>query len=63
MRAPVVVGVNVTLIVQLADAASVAPQVFVCAKSPDARTLAILRTPVPVFCSVSACAALVVATC
>ena len=63
LRAPATVGVNVTLMVQLADAASVAPHVLVCAKSPDATILAILSTPVPVFCSVSACAGLVVATC
>ena len=33
-RAPVVVGVNVTLMVQLVPAASVEPQPFVCEKSP-----------------------------
>ena len=32
--APLAVGVNVTLIVQFAPAATLAPQVFVCAKSP-----------------------------
>jgi hypothetical protein len=34
LRAPVAVGVNVTLIVQLAPAATLAPQLFVWAKSP-----------------------------
>jgi hypothetical protein len=34
LRAPVAVGVNVTLIVQLAPAAKLVPQVFVWPKSP-----------------------------
>src|SRR5437588_244022 len=34
LRAPVAVGVNVTSIEQLAPAARLAPQLFVCAKSP-----------------------------
>ena len=34
VRVPVAVGVNVTLMVQLAPAARLAPQLFVCAKSP-----------------------------
>ena len=33
-RVPVAVGVNVTLIVQLAPAATLEPQLLVCAKSP-----------------------------
>ena len=33
-RVPAAVGVNVTLRVQLAPDATLAPQVFVCAKSP-----------------------------
>src|SRR5260370_24077594 len=68
-RAPVAVGVNVTLILQFAPAASigiagligqaVAP-VLVHAKSPDAAMEVIVRGPVPVFVSVTVCAALVV---
>jgi hypothetical protein len=34
VRVPAAVGVKVTLIVQLAPAATLDPQVFVCAKSP-----------------------------
>src|SRR5439155_21127861 len=34
VRVPVAVGLNVTLIVQLDAAATLVPQVFVCAKSP-----------------------------
>src|SRR5256712_484762 len=34
LRAPIAVGVNVTSIEQLAPAARLAPQLFVCAKSP-----------------------------
>ena len=34
LRVPVAVGVKVTLIVQAAPAAMLAPQVFVCPKSP-----------------------------
>jgi len=63
VRVPVAVGVNVTLIMQFAFAASVAgsvPHVFVCAKSPDAAMELIVRGPVPVFVSVTGCAALVV---
>jgi hypothetical protein len=66
-RAPVAVGVNVTLITQFAPAASVAgligqavAPVLVCAKSPDAAKEMIVRGPVPVFVSVTVCAALVV---
>jgi hypothetical protein len=66
-RAPVAVGLNVTLIVQFAFAASVAGltgQVFVCAKSPAFAP--VIETPViviaalPEFVSVMVCAALVV---
>jgi hypothetical protein len=71
-RAPVAVGVNVTLIVQVFDPAVAgkvagaigqadAP-VLVCAKSPDAAMEMIVRGPVPVFVSVTVCAALVVLT-
>src|SRR6202171_3635396 len=68
MRVPAAMGVNVTLIVQLAPAASgvaggvigqgVAPAL--AAKSPDAAMEMIVRGPVPVLVSVSVCAALVV---
>ena len=34
LRVPIAVGVNVTSIEQLAPAARLAPQLFVCAKSP-----------------------------
>jgi hypothetical protein len=64
VRVPVAVGVNVTLIVQLALAANVAgsvPHVFVSAKSADAAAMEmIVRVAVPVFVSVTVCAALVV---
>src|SRR5260370_22729444 len=66
-RAPAAVGVNVTLIVQFAFAASVAgaigqavAPVLVAAKSPDAAMELIVRGPVPVFVSVTVCAGLVV---
>jgi hypothetical protein len=66
-RAPVAVGVNVTLIVQFAFTASVAgligqalAPVLVPAKSPEPAMELIVRGPVPVFVSVTVCAALVV---
>jgi hypothetical protein len=64
VRAPDAVGLNVTLIVQFAFAASDAGHVFVCAKSP--RLVPVTVTPeivnaaVPVFVTVIACAGLVV---
>src|SRR6202171_938894 len=69
MRVPAIVGVNVTLIMQLAPAASdvaggvigqADAPVLVCAKSPDAAMEMIVRGPVPVLVSVPGCAALVV---
>lgn len=48
LRAPVVEGVKVTLIVQLAPAASVVPQLFVCAKSPVMLIPVIVSAAVPV---------------
>src|ERR1700682_5807814 len=69
MRVPAAVGVNVTLIVQLAPATSgvaggviglADAPVLVCAKSPDAAMEMIVRGPVPVLVSVTVCAALVV---
>ncbi len=50
-------GVNVTLILQLAPGTKMLPQVFVCAKSPlfvpAIRMLAIVRGAVPEFCRVT----------
>ncbi len=47
-------GLNVTLMVQLAPTATLLPQVFVCAKSPlfvpATRMLVIARGAVPEFC-------------
>ena len=63
-RAAVTVGVNVTLIVQLAPAPRLAPHVFVCAKSPGlvpARPiLLIVSADVPVLDTVTIWAALAV---
>src|SRR5580692_4228285 len=52
LRAPVVVGVNVTLIEQDMVAASVAPQVFVSAKSPELAMDMIFRVTLPLFFNV-----------
>ena len=66
VREPVAEGVKVTLIVQLAPAATLVPQVFVCAKSPllvpVTAMLVMLSAAVPLFVSVTVCAALVVPT-
>ena len=51
-RAPVAVGVNVTLIVQVIPAASDVPHVFVSAKSPEPVIEAIFSTRLPLFFSV-----------
>jgi hypothetical protein len=59
VRAPAAVGVNVTLIVQLAPTASVVPQLFVCAKSPLAVMELIVAAVVPLFDRVVDCAAVV----
>src|SRR5258705_114725 len=59
---PVVVGVNVTLMVQFAPAATDAPQVLLCAYCVLATMLVILSAAVPVFVSVTLCAALGVST-
>src|ERR1017187_1994176 len=48
-RAPALVGVKVTEIVQLAPAATEEPHVLVCAKSPEAATCVIASAAVPVF--------------
>ena len=64
--APVAVGLNVTLMVQLAAAARLEPQVFVCAKSPLLLPVTVMlvkvNEAVPVFLSVIVLAALVVDT-
>ena len=59
VRAFGVVGVNVTVMVQLAPAATVEPQLLVWAKSPLLVMLVMLRVRKPVFVSVTVCAALV----
>src|SRR5947199_376563 len=63
VRAPVAVGVNVTVMAQFAPAASDAPQVVVRAKSPVAAMPVMLNAALPVFESVTVCAALVVLIC
>src|SRR5260370_9051623 len=62
VRLPDAVGVNVTLMVQLAPAATELPQVLVWAKSPLAETLVRFSEALPVLESVTDCAALVVPT-
>jgi hypothetical protein len=57
-----VVGVKVTLIVQVAPAARVAVQLFVCAKSPEALIWLMLNIPSPLLVSVTGWAALLVPT-
>jgi len=51
---PMVVGVKVTFIVQVLDAARLLPHVPVCAKSPVTTILAIVRVAVPVLLRVTA---------
>src|SRR5438132_1358562 len=70
LRVPVVVGANVTLMVQEAPAAKVfglIGHVFVWAKSlalvPPRPIVLMVRAAVPLFLSVTVCAALVVPTC
>src|ERR1700683_356416 len=60
VRVPPVVGVNVTWIVQLEETATLAPQLFVSPKSPDAEMLEIVSGAEPLFVSVTGCGALVV---
>jgi hypothetical protein len=62
LRVPVAVGLKVTVIGQLAPAASVLGQVLVWAKSPLAVIDVIVSGPVPVLLSVTVCGALVVPT-
>jgi hypothetical protein len=62
VRAPTAVGVKVTETMQLAPAATLAPQVLVCAKSPEAAIEVTANAPVPGLDRVSVWAALVVPT-
>src|SRR5436305_1826137 len=62
VRVPDAVGVNVTLMLQFPPDASEPPQLSVSAKSPLATMLLMVRVAVPVFDSVTVCAALVVPT-
>jgi hypothetical protein len=59
VRVPVTVGVNVTLIVHIPDAAIVVPQLLVCAKSPLATTLVMLTAVAILLVAVIVCTALV----
>ncbi|HMC60700.1 MAG TPA: hypothetical protein VKJ01_16035 [Candidatus Solibacter sp.] len=65
-RVPEAVGVNVTLMLQLAAAASEAPQVFICVKSPGLVPLIVMlvmvSAAVPVLLSVTTPGALLVPT-
>jgi hypothetical protein len=60
VRAPVAVGVKVTEMEQVPPIARVEPQVWVCAKSPEAAIEVILSAAVPELVSVTFCIALVV---
>jgi hypothetical protein len=62
VRVPDAVGVNVTLMAQFPPAARELPQLSVSAKSPLVMMLVMVRVAVPVFDSVTVCAALVVPT-
>ncbi len=62
VRLPVVVGVKVTLIVQLAAGATVPPQVFVRSKSPLATMLVMVNRALPALVKVTDCGGLVVPT-
>ena len=62
VRDPVTVGLNVTLTEQFPPAATLAPQLFVWAKSPLAAMLEMVRAALPVLVSVTAWAVLVVPT-
>ncbi len=58
VREPLAVGVKVTLTVQLELAATLVPQLLVCAKSPLAVMLETLAAAVPVFDTMTGCDAL-----
>ena len=59
VRAPAAVGVKVTLMAQLAPAASDAPQLLLWAKSPLAAMPVIVRAALPVLLRVKDCGLLV----
>jgi len=61
-RVPAAVGVNVTVMMQLAPTPWPEPQVFVWAKSPLATMLLIVRARLPVLVKVTVCGALAVPT-
>jgi hypothetical protein len=62
LRAPVAVGVKVTLIEQEAPAATLEPQVLIWEKSPLAVMLEIVRAALPLFVSAIVAGELVVPT-
>lgn len=62
VRVPDAVGVNVTLMVQLAATARLAGQLLLCVKSPLAENEEILSESVPVLVRVTDCAPLAVPT-
>src|SRR5579859_6159327 len=62
LREPLLLGLNVTLMVQLAPAATLVPQVFVWLNWPVAVMPVIVNVPVPVLLSVTVWALLVVNT-
>ena len=66
-RVPVAVGLNVTVIVQLALAAMLGPQVLVSEKSPGFVPVMLMPKKyicvLPVFVSVTLCGPLLVPTC
>jgi len=62
VRVPAAVGVQVTLIVQLAPAFTLLPQLFVSPNSSEAAIFEIRRVAAPVFVRVTVCGALVVPT-
>ena len=62
LRDPLAAGEKVTLIMQLAPAARLVPQLFVCAKSPVAEINETVTPLVPLFVTVTARAELVVPT-
>src|SRR5437868_2568692 len=63
VRGPVPARRTSSLMAQFAPAARDAPQVLVCAKSPVAAMPVMVRAALPVFESVTVCAALVVLIC
>jgi hypothetical protein len=61
-RRPADVGVKVTVIVQLAPALRLLPQLLVSAKSPEAAIFETASAAAPVLVSVTVCGALVLPT-